>query len=47
MNKAYDTKGRMRIAAADENDDRFELTMLNLADPYGKVPLAKLFIRDT
>ena len=26
-------------------DDRFELTVLNLADPYGKVPLAKLFVR--
>jgi len=26
-------------------DDRFELTILNLADPYGKVPLAKLFIQ--
>jgi len=26
-------------------DDRFELTILNLADPYGKVPLAKLFIK--
>lgn len=26
-------------------DDRFELTVVNLADPYGKVPLAKLLIR--
>lgn len=26
-------------------DDAFDLTILNLADPYGKVPLAKLFIR--
>ena len=25
-------------------DDGFELTILNLADPYGKVTLAKLFI---
>jgi hypothetical protein len=27
------------------SDDRFELAILNLADPYGKVPLAKLFIK--
>ncbi len=26
-------------------DDRFELTIVNSADPYGKVPLAKIFIR--
>jgi hypothetical protein len=26
-------------------DDRFELTILNLADPHGKAPLAKLFIK--
>lgn len=26
-------------------DDGFELTIHNLADPYGKVPLAKLFIK--
>ncbi|HVR26347.1 MAG TPA: hypothetical protein VMU26_23845 [Candidatus Polarisedimenticolia bacterium] len=26
-------------------DDRFELTILNLADPYGNVPLVKLFIK--
>jgi hypothetical protein len=26
-------------------DDRFDLTILSLADPYGKVPLARLFIR--
>ena len=26
-------------------DDRFELTVLNYADPYGKVPLARLLIR--
>jgi len=26
-------------------DDGFELTILNLADPYGKVTLAKLFIK--
>jgi hypothetical protein len=26
-------------------DDRFELTILNLADPYGKVPLAKLLVK--
>ena len=26
-------------------EDRFELTVLNLADPYGKVPLAKLYIK--
>lgn len=25
-------------------EDKFELTILNLADPYGKIPLAKLFI---
>jgi len=26
-------------------DDRFELTVVNSADPYAKVPLAKIFIR--
>ena len=26
-------------------DDRFELTVLNSADPYGKVPLARILIR--
>lgn len=26
-------------------DDRFELTVLNSADPYGKVPLARMLIR--
>ncbi len=26
-------------------DDRFELTITNSADPYGKAPLAKIFIR--
>ena len=26
-------------------DDTFELTVTNLGDPYGKVPLAKLFIK--
>jgi hypothetical protein len=26
-------------------EDRFELTVLNLADPYGNVPLAKLYIK--
>ncbi|HWY33158.1 MAG TPA: hypothetical protein VNX68_00845 [Nitrosopumilaceae archaeon] len=25
--------------------DKFELTVTNLADPYGKVPMAKLFIK--
>ena len=26
-------------------DDRFDLTILNLGDPYGNVPLAKLYIK--
>ena len=26
-------------------DDEFQLTILNLADPYGKAPLATLFIQ--
>ena len=26
-------------------DDRFELTILNLGDPYGNLPLAKLYIK--
>ncbi len=28
-----------------ESGDRFELTILNFADPYGRTPLAKLVIR--
>jgi hypothetical protein len=27
------------------DNDRFELTLINSADPYGKIPLAKIFIR--
>ena len=26
------------------SDDRFELTLINYADPFGKIPLAKMFI---
>jgi hypothetical protein len=28
-------------------DDRFELTMQNLANPYGRAPLAKLLLGNT
>ncbi|MBC3917124.1 hypothetical protein H8L32_06525 [Undibacterium sp. CY18W] len=28
-----------------EADDRFELVIINFADPYGKVPLARILIR--
>jgi hypothetical protein len=31
-----------RIYTSD--DDRFNLVVTNLADPYGKVPIAKMFI---
>ena len=32
-------------AFKDGPDERFELTILNLADPYGNLPLAKLYIK--